>query len=43
MSYDVYTGLLKAFPLRAEGEKDIHFSYDNGNSQFKYLKTKYPI
>lgn len=43
MSYDVYTGLLKAFPLRAEGEKDIHFSYDNGNSQFKYLKTQYPI
>lgn len=43
MSYDIYTGLLKAFPLRNEGKKDIHFSYDNSNLQFTHLRANYPI
>ena len=26
MSYDIYTGLLKAFPLRKKGNAQINFS-----------------
>ena len=43
MSYDVYTGLLKAFPLRTEGDAEIHFSYDNDNFQYINLKNDYQI
>lgn len=43
MSYDIYTGLLKAFPLRTEVKKDIHFSYDNDNPKFTQLRSVYPI
>ena len=43
MNYDIYTGLLKAFPLRTEGKNDINFSYDNNHPQFAQLKSEYPI
>ena len=43
MSYDIYTGLLKAFPLPAKEKTDICFTYDNDNAQFAALKSKYPI
>ncbi len=43
MSYDIYTGLLKAFPMRSAGAGNIHFSYDNNNPHFEQLKSKYPI
>ncbi len=42
MRYDIYTGLLKAFPMRTEGES-INFSYDNRHSKFMQLKNQYPI
>jgi hypothetical protein len=43
MSYDIYTGLLKAFPLPTADEKGIHFSYDNNHPKFNILKSSYPI
>lgn len=43
MSYDIYTGLLKAFSLPSAEETDIHFLYDNENPQFMQLKSAYPI
>lgn len=43
MSYDIYTGLLKAFRLCDEVKEDVHFSYDNNHPNFKELKNKYPI
>lgn len=43
MSYDIYTGLLKAFSLPTAGETDVHFVYDNENPQFNQLKSNYPI
>jgi len=43
MSYDIYTGLLKAFDLPITEKHDIHFSYDNNNANFDLLKNKYPI
>ncbi len=43
MSYDIYTGLLKAFSLPTTKEMQVHFVYDNDNSQFNQLKSSYPI
>ncbi|MBC7958453.1 MAG: transglutaminase domain-containing protein, partial [Vallitaleaceae bacterium] len=43
MSYDIFTGLLKAFSLPTEGKKEIHFSYDNNHTKFCLLKSTYPI
>jgi len=43
MSYDMYTGLLKAFPLPTAKNADMHFVYDNDNPQFSQLRSKYPI
>jgi len=43
MSYDIFTGLLKAFALPTEGKKEIHFSYDNNHPKFCLLKSTYPI
>ena len=43
MSYDIYTGLLKAFILPATEKRDIHFSYDNNLPKFSLLRSSYPI
>jgi len=43
MSYDIYTGLLKAFPLPATMVNDVHFSYKNNHPKFDLLKRKHPI
>ena len=43
MSYDIYTGLLQAFPLRTESQAAIHFSYDTESPAFLPLKSRYPI
>lgn len=43
MSYDIYTGLLKAFNLPKAEKKDIQFSYDNNHPKFSLLKSKYLI
>lgn len=31
MSYDIYTGLLKAFPMTDTVKSDVHFMFDNDN------------
>lgn len=43
MSYDIYTGLLKAFPLRKEGNAQIGFEYDCNNSHLEELKNAYQL
>lgn len=43
MSYDIYTGLLKAFSLPTTEKTHIHFTYDNENPQFVQLRSKYMI
>lgn len=43
MCYDVYTGLLKAFPLRKEENTQIRFSYACSDAGFEKLKKAYPI
>lgn len=43
MSYDIYTGLLKAFTLPTAEERDIQFSYDNNHPKFSLLRNNYPI
>jgi hypothetical protein len=43
MSYDIYTGLIKAFPLPIVVKRDIHFSYDNNHPKFSLLRSSYPI
>lgn len=43
MSYDIYTGLLKAFTLPTVENRDIHFSYDNNHPKFSLLRSSYPI
>jgi len=43
MSYDIYTGLLKAFALPEEKKGDINFSYVNDHPKFDTLKNNYPI
>jgi hypothetical protein len=43
MSYDIYTGLLKAFSLPTTVKTDIHFVYENDNPSFIQLRTNYPI
>ena len=42
MSYDIYTGLLKAFPLPM-AKTDTCFAYDNNHPKFDILKSSYPI
>ena len=43
MSYDIYTGLLKAFPFPTTVNTDVCFTYENNHSKFNELKSKYPI
>lgn len=43
MSYDIYTGLLKAFSFPTAEKADIHFSYDNNHPKYDLLKSAYPI
>lgn len=43
MSYDIYTGLLKAFSLPTAVKGNTHFSYDNDHPKFNLLKSSYPI
>jgi len=43
MNYDIYTGLLKAFPLVATEKNDVCFLYDNNHANYSLLKDKYPI
>jgi len=43
MSYDIYTGLLKTFPLPKEKRDVVMLSYDMAHPQFVELKAKYPI
>lgn len=43
MSYDIYTGLLKAFSLHVDGDNEIRFTYDTGHSQLSQLKADYAI
>lgn len=43
MSYDIYTGLLKAFPLRNKGDMQPEFSFDHSHPCFEKLKNLYPI
>ena len=41
--YDIYTGLLKAFPLPDEKQDAVNFSYVFEHPKFDLLKNKYPI
>ena len=43
MSYDIYTGLLKAFSLPTANETGVNFVYENENPQFAQLLSRYPI
>lgn len=43
MSYDIYTGLLKAFPLREEGNAQIRLIYDCSNAELDRLKMAYQL
>jgi hypothetical protein len=43
MNYDIYSGLLKAFPLPTAEKEDIHFTYDNDHPKFDLLRSSYPI
>jgi len=40
---DIYTGLLKAFPLPAEKHDYINFSFVHEHPKFDMLKSNYPI
>ncbi|MCL2406091.1 MAG: hypothetical protein FWC92_11190 [Defluviitaleaceae bacterium] len=41
--YDIYTGLLKAFPLPTKKQDTVNFTYDFKHPKFDLLKNKYPI
>ena len=41
--YDIFTGLLKAFPLPLEQRDVVDFSFDFGHLKYEVLKSKYPI
>ena len=43
MSYDIYTGLLKAFELPTAIKSDVKFAYDNSHPKLDRLKSTYPI
>jgi len=43
MSYDIYSGLLKAFAMSTATKTNTNFSYDNNNPHFNQLKSNYPI
>ena len=43
MSYDIYTGLLKAFALPEHAENAVDFSYEYEHPKFAELKSGYPI
>ena len=43
MAYDIYTGLLKAFPLQQNGDGSLSLSYVYDHPKFAELKSKYPI
>ncbi|MCL2364314.1 MAG: transglutaminase-like domain-containing protein [Defluviitaleaceae bacterium] len=41
--YDIFTGLLKAFPLPEEKQDTVHFSFEFNHPKYELLKNKYPI
>jgi hypothetical protein len=41
--YDIYTGLLKAFPLTIADKSDVNFSCKHDHPKFDTLKNTYPI
>ena len=43
LSYNIYTGLLKAFPLPDAKINKIQFSHDCNHTKFNALKSRYPI
>jgi len=43
MSYNIYTGLLKAFALPAAAKTATIFKHDHNHPKFNQLKTTYPI
>lgn len=43
MSYDIYTGLLKAFSLSNEVKEDLQFSYDNNHPKLGELNSIFSI
>ena len=43
MSYDIYTGLLKSFPLPIELNMKINFIHDNSHPKLNLLINNYPI
>lgn len=43
MGYDIYTGLLKAFSFRVDGDNDIRFSCDTKHPKLIQLKSDYSI
>lgn len=43
MGYDIYTGLLKVFPLSLTSDTKVNFIYENNHPKFDDLKSKYGI
>jgi len=43
MSYDIFTGLLKSFPLPKCSATSVNFLYDIKHKKFNELRTHYPI
>ncbi|MCL2372202.1 MAG: transglutaminase-like domain-containing protein [Defluviitaleaceae bacterium] len=43
MQYDIYTGLLKAFPLPETVASDVNFVCNHGHPKFDTLRDSYPI
>jgi len=41
--YDIFSGLLKAFPLPVEKQDNVQFSFVFEHPKYEMLKTKYPI
>ena len=42
-AFDIYTGLLKAFPMPVSANNNINFSYVYDHPKYEALKCKYPI
>ena len=43
MSHDIYTGILKAFPMFTADKRKVDSIFDNTNPQLNELKSEYPI
>jgi hypothetical protein len=43
MSYDIYTGLLKMYPLPHENKSCVNFISDDNHPGFEKLKNTYPV